>query len=372
MKILITGDFCPINRADINKVDAKKLLCKDFQDLLKQTDIKITNLECPLTNNSEAIIKTGPALKSDPDNVKLITEMGFNLLTLANNHIMDYGSKGLKDTLEILNGNNIEYVGAGNIKDEIDVIYKTKDDITVAIINVCENEWSTDVRDNFAANGFSEIKMFYTIKKAKQNASKVMVIHHGGHEMYNLPSPRLKEALRFFVDCGADAVINHHTHCVGGYEIYNKAPIFYSLGNFIFDVPAQRNSIWNYGMGVVLSISQDDISFNNFYFSQFNEAAKVEILPKQELLYAVDELNNIIKDDIKLEQEYTKFVNTKKRMYNAFLEPIKSRYILAFINRKWLPSIWHSRKKLYLKNLITCESHREIVKSILQNETSQQ
>jgi len=370
MKILITGDFCPINRADISKIDSKNILCEKFKKLLKETDLNITNLECPLTLSSDAIIKTGPALKANPENVEILTDLGFNMVTLANNHIMDYGSTGLKDTLSTLKANQIEYVGAGVIKDEINTVYKTIDNISVAIINVCENEWSTDVINEYSANGFSEINMFYSIREAKQKGLKIIVIHHGGQEMYNLPSPRLKRTLRFFVDCGADAVINHHTHCIGGHEVYNNAPIFYSLGNFIFDNSEQRNSIWNFGMGVVLDINEDNVEFKTFYFNQFDEQSKVEILPPNEMPYELNELNDTIKDNNALEENFNKFIETRKKQYNSYLEPVSSKYLSALINRKWLPSFWHPRKRHYLKNLITCESHHEIVKTILKNEIS--
>lgn len=370
MKILITGDFCPINRADILNIDSKKVLDRGFQDILNQSDINITNLECPLTNSSKAISKTGPALKAHPENIKLLSEMGFNLVSLANNHIMDYGSEGLKDTLDILEKNQIDYVGAGKVEDEIDVIYQTKDELTIAIINVCENEWSTDDLNGYGANGFSEINMFYAIKKAKKRADKVIVIHHGGHEMYNLPSPRLKKTLRYFVDCGADAVINHHTHCVGGYEVYEHAPIFYSLGNFIFDNPNQRNTIWNYGMAVTLDCSERYISFQTHYFEQFNQRAQVIQINRKELKYNLAEISAIIANDQRLEEKFNEFVLEKKRLYSSYLEPVRSKYILGLINRGFLPSIWSKRKRFYLKNLITCESHREIVKKILEDETS--
>src|SRR5690554_6787463 len=370
MKILITGDFCPIHRAEVNKLDASEILCKDFQDIINQADINITNLECPLSNHPKAISKTGPALKADPDNVELLTAMGFNLVTLANNHIMDYGSNGLKDTIEILDEKEIDYVGAGKIDDEIDVVYQTKDGLTIAIINVCENEWSTDELNGYQANGFSEISMFYAIKKAKKNADKIIVIHHGGHEMYNLPSPRLKKTLRYFVDCGADAVINHHTHCVGGYEVYEHAPIFYSLGNFIFDNPNQRNSIWNYGMAVSLDCSKQHISFQAHYFEQFNHKAQVTLVNEDALIYDMPELNAIIADDQQLKERFDEFVLEKTRLYSSYLEPVRSKYILGLINRGFLPSIWNKRKRFYLKNLITCESHREIVKKLLEDETS--
>jgi len=370
MKIFITGDFCPINRGDISQSNSSTLLDDDIRVIIDQADLRITNLECPLTKHATPIPKTGPALKADPQNIQVLKNNGFNLVTLANNHIMDYGSKGIQDTIDYLKEHNIAYVGAGPTIEEIDVIFKTKDNFTIGIINVCENEWSTDERQGYKANGFSEIGMFYAIKKAKQKADKVIVIHHGGHEMYNLPSPRLKRTLRFFVDCGADAVINHHTHCVGGHEVYKESPIFYSLGNFVFDKPNQRNSIWNYGMGVTLECSKAGISFHKHYFEQFNVELGVKLIDEKGLKYSIKELNTIIADEDQLEEKFEEFVQQKERMYLSYLEPVRSKYVLALINRGFIPSLWNKRKRHYLKNLITCESHREIVKKLLSNETS--
>ena len=365
MKILITGDFCPINRAAIGSVDVENILCIDFQKLMEEADFNITNLECPLTTNSEVITKTGPALKANPESVNLLKIMGFDIVTLANNHIMDYDAKGLKDTLKVLDEHNIAHVGAGNIEDIIDVIYISKNDIKVAIINVCENEWSTDEKEGYKANGFSEIDMFYSIKSAQEKADKIIVIHHGGHEMYNLPSPRLKKTLRFFVDCGADAVVSHHTHCAGGHETYKNAPIFYSLGNFIFDVPSQRDSIWNYGMAVALDCNTSSISFQTHYFNQFDNEPQVNLINEKELKYDITELNDIISNERGLEEKFNEFVAQKMILYTSYLEPVRSKYILGLINRGLMPSLWHKRKKHYLKNLITCESHREVVMKIL-------
>jgi poly-gamma-glutamate synthesis protein (capsule biosynthesis protein) len=370
MKIFITGDFCPINRGDISQPNSGTLLDGSIRAIIDQADLRITNLESPLTNHPTPISKTGPPLKVDPKNIQLLNNNRFNLVTLANNHIMDYGSRGIQDTIDFLKEHKIDYVGAGSIKEEIDVIFKTKDDFIIGIINVCENEWSTDERQGYKANGFSEIGMFYSIKKAKQKADKVIVIHHGGHEMYNLPSPRLKKILRFFVDCGADVVVNHHTHCIGGEEIYKEAPIFYSLGNFVFDNPKQRNSIWNYGMAVTLEFSSAGISFHKHYFEQFNVDPGVKLIDEKDIKYDIKKLNTVISDDNQLEEKFEEFVQQKKRMYLSYLEPLKSKYILALINRGFIPSLWNKRKRHYLKNLITCESHREIVNKLLSNETS--
>lgn len=368
MKLFITGDFCPINRADVSVGTTKELLSDGLKMVVQEADIVITNLECPLTINETPIFKTGPTLRADPRNVSLLTKNKFNLVTLANNHIMDYGSEGLKETLLHLKNNKIDYVGAGKSSDEIGIIYKTRGDLTIALINVCENEWSTQEIAGYKAYGLSEIDMFYLIHKAKTQADKVIVIHHGGHEMYNLPSPRLKTTFRFFVDCGADAIINHHTHCVGGFEVYRNAPIFYSLGNFVFDKTHQRNSIWNYGMAVTLNCTKEKITFERHYFEQFNEEPLVKEIKEQSLPYNLAEINKTIENDKLLNEAFERFVYKKMNLYSSYLEPIKSRYILALINRKIIPSFWNKKKRRTFQNLINCESHRDILFRILYEE----
>src|SRR5690554_8220427 len=72
------------------------------------------------------------------------------------------------------------------------------------------------------------------IKEAKATHDKVIVIIHGGHEYYNLPSPRMQKQYRFYAEQGADIIISHHTHCISGKEVYKGVPIYYSLGNFLF------------------------------------------------------------------------------------------------------------------------------------------
>lgn len=369
MNILITGDFCPIHRAE-DALLKNSVFDQKLTELFQQADLNITNLECPLTKFSKAIEKSGPALKAEPKMVEALKSNHFNLVTLANNHIMDYGSQGLKDTIDILDKNSISHVGAGLKNEQIDVIYHEHNGILLAIVNFCENEWSTIAKSGYTANGFSEIDAFYSIKNAQSKADHVIVIHHGGHEMYNLPSPRLKKTLRFFVDCGADVVINHHTHCVSANEVYQDKPIYYSLGNFVFDNPKFKNTIWNYGMMVKLEITKEQIKSQNFYFKQFGDQPKVELISPKVLPIDVESLYHTLQDDEKLEKAFKTVIEEKTKMYKTYLEPVKSRYYNALINKGLVPSLWHSRKRLILNNLVRCESHREILQSILTDETS--
>ena len=100
IKIIVTGDLCPINR-NLNFIEKKDYhsVFGGFEKLSQQADLAITNLECPLTHSNTKIEKTGPCIKSDPKAIDALKYADFNLVTLANNHIMDFGSEGLKSTL---------------------------------------------------------------------------------------------------------------------------------------------------------------------------------------------------------------------------------------------------------------------------------
>ena len=104
---------------------------------------------------------------------------------------------------------------------------------------------------------------------------------HGGNEFYHLPSPRIKELYRHYINIGADAVISQHTHAYSGYEVYEGKPIFYGLGNFIYDWPGKVNSSWNKGYVVRLNIS-DKIDFEIIPLEQCNEKPGVFYLSDDE------------------------------------------------------------------------------------------
>jgi poly-gamma-glutamate capsule biosynthesis protein CapA/YwtB (metallophosphatase superfamily) len=368
--ILITGDFYGGNRIDrlINEEKYSEIF-NDFLPLVRESDIAITNLESALTTESKFISKTGPAIKSSPKTINALKYAGFNLLTLANNHIMDFGVKGLADTLDLCLANEIDFVGAGmDLKEASSILYKQIKGIKLAFINIAENEWSTTQGDAPGANPLNPISNFYSIKEARKKADFVIIIVHGGHEGYQLPSPRMKETYRFFIDAGADVVINHHTHCLSGYEMYHNKPIFYSLGNFIFDWHGKKDEHWFWGYSVKLFFTKVNFTFDIIPFvqnkdriglRQLNHTEKV-IFEKQ-----IIDLNNTIQDDEKLQAEFERFFNKIIRSYQAYLEPHSFKVIHALQCRKYIPSMISKRKRLLWLNLIRCESHRDIILKLL-------
>lgn len=373
VSIFISGDFCPIHRvASLLELKNVDVVFKDILPIIRNADISITNLECPLSDSNDAIKKTGPVIKGNPASLSFLEFAGFNILTLANNHILDYGQRGLEDTIKAIGRTDLKGIGAGmNYEDASNICFTKVNGLEIAFLNFAENEWSTTFGNNAGANPIDPILNFYQIKKAREIADKVIVICHGGHEMYRLPSPRMKKLFRFYVDSGADAVINHHTHVVSGYEVYHKAPIFYSLGNFLFDNPLKRNNLWNKGIAVVLNVTKDNIDFTIYPFSQCNERAEIILQDGKAFQDEQDKmlsLNDIIADDDLLLNHFYEFVRSNKKLYNTYLEPHGNRILNALRNRNLFPSLWNQRKKLYLLNLVRCESHRDIILNLLKEE----
>jgi hypothetical protein len=370
VKILITGDFCPLNRIEalIEKEDYRTIF-DDFLPLVKGSDIAITNLECPLTMGGVKIIKTGPHLKASVKTIEALTYAGFNLVSLANNHIMDYGVDGLNSTIELCEKSGIDYVGAGsNLQEARKPYYKEINGIRIAIINFCENEWSTTSGKNPGANPLNPVANYYDIKEAKAKADHVIVILHGGHELYPLPSPRMQETYRFFVDAGASIVIGHHPHCFSGYEIYHDAPIFYSLGNFIFDLNNKKRTSWNMGYAVQLNVGVDEISYSLQPYSQGDIQSGVRLLDtpeKEKIIEEIFRLNNLIGNEILLKQEFDIFKLKRKDSYESFIEPFNFRPLSILYARNLFPSFLTSNKRNLLLNLIRCEAHRDLLMKIL-------
>ena len=136
------------------------------------------------------------------------------------------------------------------------ILYKEIGDKKLAVINCCEHEFSIATETTAGSNPLNPISQYYAIKEAKEKADYVLVIVHGGHEHYQLPSTRMQETYRFFIDVGADAVVNHHQHCYSGYEYYNGKPIMYGLGNFCFDEGLKKTKQWHEGYIVEISFTE--------------------------------------------------------------------------------------------------------------------
>jgi len=376
-KVFVTGDACPIHRLEHKMIhEPPSSILGDFKEILNKGDFLITNLEAPLSKCVKSIPKTGPALKANPACLHFFEKTPFDLLTLANNHIMDYGFNGFKDTIENIEKANLGYVGGGLTSEKAHEPYVIQFDknFKIAVLNFAENEWSTIPGiHGTLVNMVDPIRNYYQVLECKHAYDKVLVITHGGIENYPLPSPELKKRLRFYVNAGADAVINHHTHSISGFEEFKGKPIYYSLGNFLFDYPKKYNKNWFEGLAVELNFSKEKEEINHtFYtFDQCKDEAVLSLHQgekKNELEKQIKSLNNTINDDNQLNIAFDRFCKQKHQLYNSYLEPFSSKYFNYLRKKRLLPSFLKSKKKRLLLNITRCESHRELLHNILINE----
>lgn len=365
MKILVAGDFCQRYRVD-DVIRNRRFgeLFDNIKPLIASSDFSIVNFEFPIVPfgiNPQPIPKCGPNLQGTVESIEAIKYAGFNCCTLANNHILDQGEECCIATKKLLEEAGIFTVGVGtNLSEAKEVLYKTIGGETIAIINCCEHEFSIATDNSAGSNPLNPIQQYYSILEAREKADYVLVIVHGGLEHYQLPTTRMQEIYRFFIDIGADAVINGHQHCYSGYEEYKSKIIIYGLGNLCFDSPQKRNDIWNEGYMVMLRFDNKDVKIEKLYpYVQCNDFIGVYPVEDDVFYRRLYGINRIITSKQKLQTNEATYYEGFSRHILGFYQPYENRFLKKLYNRRLLPSFVSKRKLLAIRNFIECESHRD-------------
>ena len=367
MKILVCGDFTTTGRGRMF-LQKGVIVDSGIREHIESADFSIVNLESPVYDGVYGgISKVGGCLKTTAVTISYLKSIGFSAVCLANNHFYDYGEYGVKSTIDTLEKYGMQYVGGG-IGDTIQKALMVNND--VAILNYCESEFSV-MNPHCGSNAFSPVKAFYDINELKNKGIKhIIVITHGGHEHYNLPSPRMKELYRFLIDLGADMVINHHQHCFSGMEEYKDKAIFYGIGNFFFDYNLNiknKKDIWDTGFMVELIILDDKLNYNLIPYVQCADSDCC-VKTRDQISFNSDlaKLNEIIADDKKLENCFMNYVDSQKGNMMAWFAPYENRILMALVRRHLIPSFLTESKKKQILNAIRCESHRDVCLRLFQ------
>lgn len=364
-KILIAGDLV------ISKPYSSSSIDPALTQLFKQSDLNIVNLEAPTTSSTSAILKTGPSIKADIQSTKdVLKHLNVSIATLANNHILDYDEKGIIDTVKLCHDLGVKTIGAGkNLQEAKNPIFIETIEGVIAILNFAENEWSAATDDSAGFNPLEIIDNIHQIKTVKERADFVFIIIHGGHEYYNLPSPRMQKQYRFYAEHGADLVVGHHTHCLNGFEIHKGVSIYYSLGNFIF-THNSNNEDWYLGLILEISLKEGKLFTNLQPVKQEKENFELKLLQNEEknnVLERVISYNEIILDNSKLNKEWENFSQKMYKDYIDMLSPIsyiQNRYVSGVLRR--LPFNGLNKKGLALiLNLMRCEAHADLSKEVI-------
>ena len=375
VKLIIGGDICATKRDKdaFLEGDASRLF-SDILPEIQSADLAIANLETPLISTPSPIKKSGAVFGNSPSMLNAIKKSGINFLNLANNHILDHGAKGLDATIKAVKGQGFYAVGAGYSIDEASKPFTIQiKDKTIAIFSYAEHEFSIAENGKPGANPVDVIDFVTRIKDLKESSDFVLLLYHGGKENYSLPTPKQQKLCRFFIDQGVNMVVCQHSHIAGVFEQYHKGNIYYGQGNYVFDpYPLKRDWLYK-GFLIELLINNDNSTniqlipyiHNSFYKDEIG-IRKMNAEESKAFISSISEDNKrMVENADYVRNEWLKLSMSLENTYLSILNG--NGRLMRKLNEKlpWLKLVYKNERKLVVKNIVTCETHQEIVETIL-------
>jgi len=223
---------------------------------LKSGDITIANLESPIARGGSEFTGKRFRFRAEPELAGALKGSGINLVTLANNHTMDFGGQALMETIQNLGNAGIVWIGAGaNLAEARKMALYTIKGKKIAFLGYSLTrpvEFFAGRNRPGTAPGFEKI-FVEDIRRARQEANHVIVSFHWGAEGMSEIQPYQRTVAHRAIDAGADVIIGHHPHVLRGIERYKAGIVFYSLGNFTF---ASKGTSADAGVMVRLHFSE--------------------------------------------------------------------------------------------------------------------
>ena len=206
---------------------------------MQNTDLFVLNHEFVFSTGGEAMEDKEYTLRNDPKYVKILQELGSDVVSIANNHILDFGQEAFLDTLTTLEDAEIEYVGGGrNLERALTPVTKTINGQTFAIFAATRVSPSYDWYANSKKPGilqtYDATDLNNAIAEANTLYDHVIVFAHWGIEREEYPQDYQRTLAKGYIDAGADLIVGAHPHILQGFEYYKNVPICYSLGNYLF------------------------------------------------------------------------------------------------------------------------------------------
>lgn len=210
---------------------------------MKSADIMMLNNEFPYSDRGAPLEDKKFTFRAKPTTVSFLNDMGVDIVSLANNHAYDYGENAFLDTLDVLEGAGITYVGAGrNLQEARRPVYYIINNMKIAIVAATQIE-KLDNPDTRGATDLSAgvfrcwngDKLLETVREAKANSDFVIVYLHWGTENEAAIDWAQEKQAPEVVEAGADLIIGAHPHCLQKIGVIQGVPVMYSLGNFWFN-----------------------------------------------------------------------------------------------------------------------------------------
>ena len=213
----------------------------ELVEIMQNADIMCLNNEFTYSTGGSPLPGKAYTFRAKPERVEVLKQLGVDAVTLANNHVYDYGKKALLDTFSVLEEAEIPYFGAGkNLEEAMSPLYLEVDGKTIALVGASRAEknkmtpQATETEPGIL-RCYDTTLFLESIREAKANADFCIAFVHWGTE-YSFDLEQIQiDTGREYLDAGADVIIGAHSHCLQGLEYYDGKPIVYSLGNYWFN-----------------------------------------------------------------------------------------------------------------------------------------
>jgi poly-gamma-glutamate capsule biosynthesis protein CapA/YwtB (metallophosphatase superfamily) len=198
ISIFFAGDFAPCREFECIVIDKGYDIFGDLHKSIAEADLSFLNLETPLCIKGKPIEKTGPNLNAHPGCIKAVKGAGFEVVGLANNHIMDFGNEGLEETIRSCKSAGLTICGAGkNLTEAQHIPIIERRGLKIAYIAVAEHEFSIAGEAKAGAAPLDPVDNTLQIESVRNQADLVFVSIHGGNEYFSLPRPGIRKLCRY-------------------------------------------------------------------------------------------------------------------------------------------------------------------------------
>ena len=360
MRINIVGDF---------KCNAVSKISFDtnLKSILSEGNINIVNFEAPIKlPQSKKILKSGPNLSQSLKSAEFLEQNGFNLISLANNHVMDYGKDALENTMACFK--KATTIGAGTWEEAYKIKSFEIEDKRIGFLALTQHEFGVLAEKTGNEHCIGSAWMLHPmvdelILKGKKENDFLFILPHAGIENQYQPLPELRTIYKHWINMGADGVIASHPHTPQGWETYEGKPIVYSLGNFCFENhSAKLPPYWFYGLIANIEINEEKIDLDIHGLHYDINSGHISVTKEDSFNNHLTTINKVLQDEPQYLKEVERYCKELMPVYDkAFAESGYAKYDSKKYIKLLLRKLFHRQRPtnvMHLMNNLRCEVHR--------------